>query len=90
MAERTAWDYLHTLESLGNLTISPSTKYTVVSLIKWDFFQSRDEKPARKVYHDVTRKVYHDVTQNKEYIENLKEKKEKALPSEEIDESEYW
>ena len=48
MAPSTAWDYLKLLESEECITIKSNNKFSVVSIVNWDFYQDEDEKSDSK------------------------------------------
>ena len=43
--ETTLWSWLKRLEKWGNLTIKSNNKYSVVTLVNWDFYQGAEEEP---------------------------------------------
>lgn len=43
MKERTIYDYMKVLEKLEMLNIKSTNKFSVVTVMKWDFYQGRDD-----------------------------------------------
>lgn len=43
MKERTVYDYMNVLEKLEMLNIKSTNKFSVVTVMKWDFYQGRDD-----------------------------------------------
>lgn len=48
MSPSTARDYMQLLAGMGNVTLQPDTKYTLVTVDNWGFYQSGDELPDTK------------------------------------------
>jgi len=40
MPESTVWDYMKLLQSNGSIDISSTTRYSIISITNWDFYQS--------------------------------------------------
>lgn len=48
MAPSTAWDYLKLLENEDCINIKSNNKFSVVTIVNWDFYQGQDEKSDSK------------------------------------------
>jgi hypothetical protein len=48
MSPSTVRDYMQLLAEMGNITLQPDTKYTLVTVDNWAFYQSEDELPDIK------------------------------------------
>lgn len=66
IAPATVWRYLHLLEELGNLTLKTNNKFTVVTVVNWDLYQSKDSEVNNK-----------RITNEEQMNTNKKVKKEK-------------
>lgn len=52
--EKTIYRWLETLESAGYLTIKKTTKYSVVSINNWNYYQRNDQQNDQQMTNNVT------------------------------------
>ena len=90
--EKTIYRWLESLESAGYLTIKKTTKYSVVSITNWDYYQRNDQQSDQQMTNKVTtnKKLKNDKENNspakavphlpyKEIIEYLNSKTGKSF-----------
>lgn len=78
--DTTLWNWLKKLELLGNIDIKTTNKYSVVTVIKWDEYQSNDTtlttEPQQIDNRLTTEPQQIDTNKNVKNIENVKNEKE--------------
>ncbi|KEO80838.1 DnaD domain-containing protein [Tumebacillus flagellatus] len=52
--ESTLWSWLKKLETWGNLDIKANNKFSVVTVVKWEFYQGSDAEPDNGFDHNLT------------------------------------
>lgn len=58
----TLWSWLKRLETWGNLNIESNNKYSVVTLVNWDFYQGSEEEPDNSFDSSLTATCQQPVT----------------------------
>lgn len=48
MKESTVRDYINILKDDGVITVNPTNKYSVITVVNWDLYQSKEETPDNK------------------------------------------
>ncbi|MGU3443310.1 hypothetical protein ACLBXI_26030 [Bacillus cereus] len=77
--EKTPYRWLEKLEKLGYLTLEKTSKYTVVTIVNWGFYQGSDQEIDHQVDQQMTIKRPtddHQMTTNKN-VKNVKNEKKK-------------
>lgn len=81
--ERTVYDYMKVLESIGCVSLKPNNKFTVVTIENWGIYQDVMEEPQQQSDNNTTTKLPKNSTKPKaeghkqEIKENNKGNKEK-------------
>ena len=81
MPESSVRDYMKLLESMGNITIRSTNKYSVVTVCQWDIYQSQDGNSDSKLPTD---------GQHLDTIKKDKKGKEKIFSPQAYDLLSYW
>lgn len=85
MPESSVRDYMKLLESMGNITIRSTNKYSVVTVCQWDIYQSQDGNSDSKLPTDQPTDGQHLDT-----IKKDKKGKEKIFSPQAYDLLSYW
>jgi DnaD/phage-associated family protein len=48
MKESTVRDYINILKDDGVITVNPTNKYSIITVVNWDLYQSKEETPDNK------------------------------------------
>ncbi|XLP21942.1 Replication protein O [Bacillus toyonensis] len=78
--EKTPYRWLEKLENLGYLTLEKTSKYTVVTIVNWGFYQGSDQESDHQVDQQMTIKRPtddHQMTTNKNVKNDKNDKNEK-------------
>lgn len=82
MAPSTVWDYLKLLESEECINIKSNNKFSVVTIVNWDFYQGQDEKSDSK---DDSKKTANEQQINTNKNDNNEKNKDNVPYAEIID-----
>jgi hypothetical protein len=86
MSERTIRTCLSTLKKLENLTIKPTNKFSIITVVNWELYQSNEDEATNKATNDRPTSDQ-QVTTFKEYKEGKegKSKTKKTFSSDSIE-----
>jgi DNA replication protein DnaD len=69
----TLWSWLKRLETWGNLNIESNNKFSIVTLVNWDFYQGKEEEPDNNFDSYLTATCQQPVTNKNLRIKELKD-----------------
>lgn len=67
----TLWSWLKRLETWGNLNIESNNKFSIVTLVNWDFYQGKEEEPDNNFDSYLTATCQQPVTNKNLRIKEL-------------------